>query len=67
MKRSLKSTLPPLSRVSAMLIRSGGSPAAAAWQDDDDDDFDAEERAAKKLKKGTLSQEAFDHAFFDSL
>ena len=36
-------------------------------EDDDDDDFDAEERAAKKLKKGTLSQEAFDHAFFDSL
>ena len=42
-------------------------PDEGGEDNDDDDDFDAEERAAKKLKKGTLSQEAFDRAFFDSL
>lgn len=32
-----------------------------------EDDWDAEERAAKKLKQGKMAQETFDTTFFDSL
>ena len=34
---------------------------------DKEDDWGAEERAAKKLKKGSMTQAAFDAAFFDSM
>lgn len=42
---------------------------AKAEADDgsDESDFAAEERAAKKLRKGTLSPSSFDAAFFDSM
>jgi len=45
------------------------SQAHAALVDDDDgdDDFTAEERAAKKLKRGAISAQDFDQTFFENL
>ena len=46
----------------------GESGSAALVDDDDgDDDFTAEERAAKKLKRGAISAQDFDQTFFENL
>ncbi|KAL4403096.1 ATP-dependent rRNA helicase Spb4 [Malassezia pachydermatis] len=43
------------------------SGSSHAHEEEEEDDWEAEERAAKKLRKGTLSQSDFDASFFEGL